>query len=154
LFTNAFPNVSNYIGDFEFGLAGGGELLRLYNETGDLIDNVDYNDNDPWPEAADGDGPTLELIDAMSDNSFAENWAPSNGFGTPGSINSVSLLGDINEDGVLNILDVVLLVNIILSGDYNSVASSVRLRPKTLLIKLTMSSTSLFPSPFRSAKLL
>ena len=122
LFTNAFPNVSNYIGDFEFGLAGGGELLRLYNETGDLIDNVDYNDNDPWPVEADGDGPTLELIDAMSDNSIAQNWASSNGFGTPGTINSVSLLGDVNEDGILNVLDVVLLVNIILSGDFNSVA--------------------------------
>ena len=46
--------MSNYIGDFVFGLVGGGEELRLFNETGDLVDNVYYNDNSPWPDAADG----------------------------------------------------------------------------------------------------
>ena len=120
LFTSAFPEVSNYIGDFEFGLAGGGELLRLFNAEGAIIDSVDYNDSDPWPFEADGHGPTLELVDAMSDNTFADNWAASAGYGSPGRINSVSLLGDINEDGQLNILDIVHLVNTILSGEYNS----------------------------------
>ena len=30
-FSQLFPNVTNYIGDFNFGLSGGGELIRLYN---------------------------------------------------------------------------------------------------------------------------
>jgi len=122
MFVSVFPNVTNYIGDFGFGLSGGGELLRLYNDIGELVDAVEYNDNNPWPQAPDGDGATLELIDAMSDNSLAESWAASSGYGSPGDINSVSILGDINGDGGVNVVDVVLLVNIILSGDYDSLA--------------------------------
>ena len=30
-----------------------------------------------------------------------------------------NLLGDINEDGILNILDIVALVNLVLAGEYN-----------------------------------
>ena len=33
-----------------------------------------------------------------------------------------SLIGDINTDGLVNILDVVLLVNLVLSGEYNASA--------------------------------
>ena len=33
-----------------------------------------------------------------------------------------SLQGDINSDGVMNILDVILLINIILNDDYNATA--------------------------------
>ena len=36
---------------------------------------------------------------------------------TVGSGESCSLLGDANDDGILNILDVVLLVNLILAGN-------------------------------------
>tara|TARA_B100000579_G_C22699084_1_gene788875 strand:- start:66 stop:1055 length:990 start_codon:yes stop_codon:yes gene_type:complete len=122
MFITVFPNVENYIAEFSFGLAGGGELLRLYNEFGELVDDVEYNDNEPWPDAPDGNGPTLELIDPLSDNSIPENWAASNGYGTPGRVNSVSQMGDLNEDGIINILDVVILVNVILSGEYNLLA--------------------------------
>ena len=41
---------------------------------------------------------------------------------TPGSFNSGSsgnLMGDINEDSLINVLDVVLLVNLVLDGEFN-----------------------------------
>jgi len=90
MFTNQFPNISNTIGDFDFGLNGGGERIRLFDINGLLIDEVEYDDNSPWPIEADGYGPTLELIDAFLDNTIAENWNTSNiNGGTPGTINSI-----------------------------------------------------------------
>ena len=89
LFSSVYPNVDNYISEFDFGLSGGGELLRLYNSEGDIIDTVLYDDDAPWPEDADGHGPTLELIDVFYNNDFGENWQDSyiDG-GTPGEQNS------------------------------------------------------------------
>jgi len=89
-FNDNFPNVSNFIGEFDFGLNGGGELVRLFDAEGGTVDEVVYDDSSPWPLEPDGNGPTLELIDPSLDNGLGENWAASdiNG-GTPGMINSV-----------------------------------------------------------------
>ena len=89
-FNDNFPNVSNFIGEFDFGLNGGGELVRIFDAEGLLVDEVNYDDSSPWPLEPDGNGPTLELIDPSLDNGLGENWAASdiNG-GTPGMINSV-----------------------------------------------------------------
>ena len=91
-FTILFPDVNNFVGDLGFGFSGGGELLRLYNSDSIIIDTVVYDDSDPWPEDPDGNGPTLELIHPSMDNAMAENWAASEGYGTPGSVNSVYLV--------------------------------------------------------------
>jgi hypothetical protein len=91
-FTTLFPDVNNFVGDLGFGFSGGGESLRLYNSDSILIDTVAYDDSDPWPEDPDGNGPTLELIHPSMDNAMVENWAASEGYGTPGSVNSVYLV--------------------------------------------------------------
>ena len=90
-FTEVFPNVSNFIGNLGFGLKGGGELIRLFDSDGLIVDEVEYDDIFPWPVAPDGQGPTLELIDPLSDNALGNNWEASNGNGgTPGEVNSAS----------------------------------------------------------------
>ena len=53
-----------------------------------LIDRVNYDDSDPWPTAPDGNGPTLELIDPLSDNGSAENWTASEENGSPTQSNN------------------------------------------------------------------
>lgn len=88
-FSQFFPGVLNVIGDFGFGLSGGGELLRLFDSNEQLVDKVEYNDIAPWPTEPDGTGPTLELINPSLENDMASNWAASNDNGTPGEINSV-----------------------------------------------------------------
>ncbi len=102
LFQLHFPSVSNVIGDMGFGLSGAGELIRLYNEEGVLLDLVAYDDVLPWPPEPDGNGPTLELIDAASDNMLHENWAASlpntAPHGSPGERNSVT--DDTAADGL------------------------------------------------------
>ena len=89
-FKDDFPSVINFAGDLGFGLSGGGELIRLFDSNGNLVDEVTYDDADPWPAEADGAGPTLELIHPFLDNGLGQNWSASDIYGgTPGIINSV-----------------------------------------------------------------
>ena len=87
-FFSLFPETDNFFGNLDFGFSGSGEVLRLYNKTGDLVDMVEYDDKSPWPEEPDGNGRTLELIDPASDNSLGKNWRASlNQHGSPGKKN-------------------------------------------------------------------
>lgn len=89
LFKSKFPNVNNFIGNLNFGLSGGGELIRLYNNFGTIIDSLIYDDASPWPTECDGNGPTLELKNHTRNNSHYSSWGASSGYGTPGGVNSV-----------------------------------------------------------------
>lgn len=82
------PEVNQVIGDFDFGLSSNGDAARLYNADLELQDEVHYLPSSPWPVAANGQGPTLELARPELDNSLADNWVARTGaFGTPGKIN-------------------------------------------------------------------
>ena len=62
---------------FARDLSNKSQNLVLSDAFGNLIDEVEYSDTAPWPEAADGDGFYLQLIDVDSDNSLAINWVAS-----------------------------------------------------------------------------
>ncbi len=86
-FRQVFKEVNNVVGDLGFGLNNGGEVLRLYRPGYILVDSVHYDDETPWPEEPDGNGPTLELLNPSLDNNLAENWKASYELGTPGRQN-------------------------------------------------------------------
>ncbi len=95
-FAELYPQVASIQGDLGFGLSAKGELLRLYDDQGSLVDSLVYDDNSPWPSAADGRGPTLELLDASIDNARAQSWLASvEQGGTPGAVNSRPLLNNV-----------------------------------------------------------
>ena len=96
-FNDHFPDIGNFAGDLGFGLSGGGELIRLFDSNGLLVDKVEYNNSSPWPTEPDGNGPTLELIHPSLDNDLGENWAASDGYGTPGAVNSVYVADSSNS---------------------------------------------------------
>jgi len=58
-------------------LSNKSENLLLLDAFGNIIDNVNYCDSVPWPDA-DGNGYYLDLIDANLDNSVTGNWITSN----------------------------------------------------------------------------
>jgi hypothetical protein len=67
-------------GVFDGSLDNGGETLKLVKPGAtpaldQIIDQVTYDDDSPWPAAADGFGPSLQLIDATQDNNRVANWA-------------------------------------------------------------------------------
>lgn len=88
-FKSTFLNISNVIGNFNFGLKSSGELIRLKNKYGEMIDYVIYGSENPWPILPNGRGYSLELIDPDYDNTLAKSWQSSYVlFGTPGKQNS------------------------------------------------------------------
>jgi hypothetical protein len=106
-FKSVFPDVNDYIGDLGFGLSGGGELIRLFDSNGALMDMVEYDDSAPWPKEADGNGPTLELLNPSYDNSLAISWSASEGYGSPGRVNTrfVNLRNDVRTPTQFQVFD-------------------------------------------------
>ncbi len=100
LFTQVFPLVTQ-VNLNEFDSAGGSsgfslgnttELLRLFDGTETLRDQVPYTDTAPWPTAPDGWGPSMELLSPLLDNALPQSWGSSNNpppRGTPGSENTI-----------------------------------------------------------------
>ncbi len=75
-------------GEYKGGLDNGGETLLYYDFAENLIDSVKYNDKNPWDEAPDGKGPSLELRDPSLDNADPLNWFRSDNLcGSPGQPN-------------------------------------------------------------------
>jgi hypothetical protein len=83
------------LAEFDGRLDNGGETLTLFawdpaTQTNIAVDTVKYDDTAPWPLAADGTGPSLQLIDPTKDNRRVANWAVSDiPQYTPGVENSV-----------------------------------------------------------------
>ena len=101
-FSQAYPEVQNYIGSLGYGFSGNGELLRLLDNYEGLVDYVEYDDSEPWPTEPDGAGRTLELINPLLDNSISESWASSTDqYGTPGYINSTYNSLSADKDALL-----------------------------------------------------
>ena len=72
-----YPGIS-VVGPWEGTLSNGGDRLRLLNRDGtNEIEEFRYDDDDPWPMRADGDGYSLERRNPRFDNDTAANWAAS-----------------------------------------------------------------------------
>lgn len=69
--------ISGVHGPFDGVLADGGELLRLSDPLGRPVDEIHYRDDGSWPAWADGDGPSLELVDLRQDNAVGSAWLAS-----------------------------------------------------------------------------
>jgi hypothetical protein len=82
-FTGSFNN-----GESGFRLSNEGESILLKNNRGELEDLVRYDDQAPWPEAANGTGPSLQLLAPELDNNHYANWFASKGvLSSPGAAN-------------------------------------------------------------------
>lgn len=90
-FSEYYPQVSDVTGPLGYGLSSNTDAVRLYNLQGTLKDSVSYTSNFPWPVAADGLGPTLELISPELDNALPHHWIAQDGYGSPGARNSNSV---------------------------------------------------------------
>ncbi len=93
MFTDIFPNVTNYVGNFLFNLNQEEKRVSLFDDNKCMSDYVVFNDKTPWPTESGGEGPTLSLINPYNgaDNSLPASWEASSAinsdYGTPGRIN-------------------------------------------------------------------
>jgi hypothetical protein len=86
-------------GPYGGALDNGGEVLELLrpagpgggNPSGVSVDRIQFNDRAPWPESADGKGPSLECLWPGEYGNDALNWKASLADGgTPGLLNTVT----------------------------------------------------------------
>src|SRR4029450_5802170 len=66
------------IGNGDGSLGNSGENIRLLDANGNLADEVDYRFGGEWPELADGNGSSLELVHPDADNALGGGWRDSN----------------------------------------------------------------------------
>ncbi len=82
-------------GEFASGrLDDAGERIRVLDAAGNLLIDLTYDDNSPWPEASDGEGPSLVFTstDGSADPSDPALWtASATSGGTPGHPESGSV---------------------------------------------------------------
>ncbi len=74
--SEAHPGIS-FLGNWSGGLSDGGELLRIEDQNGNLVDEVDYLPEGDWPNLADGDGSSMELRHPDMNNDVGTAWADS-----------------------------------------------------------------------------
>lgn len=73
-------------GEFTGKLSNSGELLSVFGEDGQPIQQFRYNDSGAWPGRADGMGSSLVFVDPTADDGSAASWQASIAYGgTPGS---------------------------------------------------------------------
>jgi hypothetical protein len=100
----------------DFRLSNSGELLRLIDGSGAVIQEFAYLDT--WYPTTDGQGYSLEIVDPTSPDlaswNSALNWRPSARYGgTP----TYAELGDFDADGQIDAQDLDLLCAAIIEGD-------------------------------------
>jgi hypothetical protein len=79
------PVAGEYSGRFD----NAGEAVRLVDARGATLVHFAYGTRDPWPEAADGGGASLEVVDPAADLGSAANWRVSSvAGGSPGRISA------------------------------------------------------------------
>ncbi|CDF80122.1 alkaline phosphatase [Formosa agariphila KMM 3901] len=81
-------------------LGNGGEVLDIVNTKGEIIFTMEYDDKEPWPTVADGDGPSIELLNPNADFNDGTNWVASTNevteslgfkvYATPGTFSAVT----------------------------------------------------------------
>ncbi|WP_066220518.1 choice-of-anchor I family protein [Formosa haliotis] len=81
-------------------LGNGGEVLQILNTQGETIFSMEYSDDEPWPTAADGDGPSLELVNPEANVNDGTNWVAASTFigeslgeqvhASPGTFNAIT----------------------------------------------------------------
>ncbi len=73
-------------GEYSGRLDNAGETVALVDARGETVARLTYGTRPPWREAADGDGPSLEVIDPAESLASAANWRASGRVGgSPGA---------------------------------------------------------------------
>jgi chitodextrinase len=90
VFRQVYGPANRFVGGRYTGdLSNTGETITL-RQGSRIVDQVTYAPTSPWPSAANGTGPSLELKSPTADNSLPESWIANPAItGTPGTVNSV-----------------------------------------------------------------
>ncbi len=77
LFHSRYGENPAAVGEFSGNLSNKGESVRLEGAGGAIIANFAFDDALPWPTAADGSGPSMEMVNPLGDPNSPANWRAS-----------------------------------------------------------------------------
>jgi Lamin Tail Domain len=94
-------------GEYTGRLSNAGERIALADATGHILFEITYSTTAPWPVAADGNGPSLELVNLAGNRAAPDHWqsSPATG-GSPGlpvSVEAASVSGLIRQGDQLQL---------------------------------------------------
>ena len=98
---DGFPIAGQWTG----GLSRNGEQLTLVDQFGRVVHDFTYQAQSPWPQAPNGRGSSLAVVNTEGDYDAADNWSASVYHGTPGIV-PVGLAGDFDGNHVLDAGDI------------------------------------------------
>lgn len=75
------------LGPWDGALDSDGEEITLRDAADGEVDEVDFRSEFPWPITPNGEGPSMQLVNASLDNNLGSSWRPA--LPTPGAVNSV-----------------------------------------------------------------
>ncbi len=85
---------------FNFGLGNMVDAVKLYSGNGQLIDEVNYSNSDPWQTFGFDELWSLELINPSINNNSGVNWVLSEKTGTPGAHNRLYITDAVDDSPV------------------------------------------------------
>ncbi|MGC6427200.1 MAG: LamG-like jellyroll fold domain-containing protein [Akkermansiaceae bacterium] len=125
-FAVRYPGVA-HVGPWTGGLSNNNGTVDLLLNGTTLLFSVSYDDNNGWPESADGDGPTLVLINNATPNDPASWRLSTTEGGNPLNSDSEPFIGNANSDDNGNGIDN-LIEGVLRDGAGNSVAPEVTIQ--------------------------
>ncbi len=108
-FKSKYPDITNVRGNFGdapfgFKLSNKDDHILLINNKGNIEDQVNYTDSNPWNPLADGSGASLQLINYNLDNNDASNWDTNlENPSTPGTSNNTNTSIYTSIDQIFNV---------------------------------------------------
>ncbi len=84
LFSAIRPEVTNRVGQFNWGMGNGGDSFTLHDFENNLVLSMAFDDQAPWPLAPDGNSETLEKWDWATDLNDPASWRAGCSAGSPG----------------------------------------------------------------------
>ena len=101
-----FPDVTNKIGPLNFGYDGQGDVILLYDDSGELFQSVGFDDEAPYPLSPDGGGTALQIVNIALNINDPLNWIESCPEGSPGVVYTAPCANAVEEIIVENNMSV------------------------------------------------
>ena len=111
-----YGTTANVAGEYSGKLSNGGETITLRDATGQTIQQFAYDDAAPWPTSTDGGGSSLTVVDTAGDYNSSSNWTAATP--SPGFLEQEFLLGDANQDGIVDFNDISAFIGLLQGGPF------------------------------------